>query len=113
LAEQSNDLKATDGKKLLDQFPNWLLFLISALAIFFSPYSISGYFMGFSSFGQVNLVSWAVEIIFFIVGIIPFAILDIRGKRSLMLLIGIFAFVDVGLYWLGLIFVSMAQGLST
>jgi hypothetical protein len=113
MVEQSKSLKATDGKKLLDRFPNWSLFLISALAIFFSPYSYSGYVMGLSSIAQINLLPWVVEVILFVVGMIPFAILDIREKRPFMLLIGIFAIVDIGSYWIGGILVFMAGGLHT
>ena len=73
--------KEQEERKSINRFPNWLLFLVSIVAIFFSPLSYSGYVMGFSSIAPINLLSWVVEVIFFIVGIIPFAILDIREKR--------------------------------
>jgi len=94
--------KEQEERKSINRFPNWLLFLVSIVAIFFSPLSYSGYVMGFSSIAPINLLSWVVEVIFFIVGIIPFAILDIREKRPLMLIIGIFAVIDIGLYWIGI-----------
>jgi len=80
---QTRDLKpAEGGEKPTHRFPDWLLFAVSALAIFFSPFGFFGLFIGIFAVMQYVLLSWTLEAILFVVGFIPFAILASRKKYA-------------------------------
>lgn len=106
MAQTKDDFKSAEGgKKPTYRIPTWLLFLISALAIFFSPFGFFGLLVaGFSTLMQNNLLSWTVEVIFFIVGFIPFAILADRREYALSACLLTFAIINLGIillaYWL-------------
>jgi hypothetical protein len=96
---QTKDLKPADVKKPLDRFPNWLLFLISALAIFFSPFGFFGAFViGFSSVVNNNLLYRTIEAIFFVVGFVPLATLGDRREYFLVILLLTFAIINIGFF---------------
>lgn len=99
-SKDESKLPAEGGKKYsaFDRFSDMQLFLISALAIFFSPFGFFGLFVPrISSLVQNNLLSWTVEAIFFIVGFIPFATLGDRREYTLMAMIATFAIINLGI----------------
>jgi hypothetical protein len=97
---QTKDLRAVEAtEKQPYRFPNWLLFAISALAIFFSPFGFFGVaVVGFYLVVNDSLLSWTVEAILFVVGFIPFAILASRRAYFLASLLVIFGIIDLGIY---------------
>jgi len=107
MSQTKDDLNpAEGGEKPSHRFPDWLLFLVSTLAIFFSPFGIFGAIVvGDFAIMQNFLFSEALEAILFIVGVIPFVTLLSRGKYALAGLLVIFAIIDIGLlFW---VFISI------
>jgi hypothetical protein len=98
LAEQSKDLKVADENEQFGRLPNWLLFLISALAIFFSPFGFYGIIIGVLPVIQNNLYA-AVQTILLGVGFAPFVILALRRKYAAAILLLAFAIVSVVLFF--------------
>jgi len=96
---QTKDLKPTEVEKPTYRFPDWLLFAVSVLAILFSPFGFFGLFIGIFAVMQNVLLSWTLEVILFVVGFIPFAILASRRKYALIILLVIFAIIDIGVFY--------------
>jgi hypothetical protein len=105
LAEQSKDLKAANEKNPFSRLPNWLLFLISALAIFFSPFGFYGIIVGVLPVIQNNLYA-AVQTLLLGVGFAPFVILAERRKYAAAIILLVFAIISVVLF--GLIYSFLA-----
>lgn len=97
---QSKDLKPAEGTEEVSyRFPNWLLFLISALAIFFSPLGILGLsVIGFYTVASNSLFSWLVEPILFLVGIYPVMVLGTRREYALVAPLIFFGILNFGAY---------------
>lgn len=101
LEETKDSLKPDEREIPRYRLSDLLLFLISALAIFFSPFGqtgisvISGLFPTLTPQQQFSL---PLEALLFLIGIIPFGILLKRKKRILAVALVIFAFVDMGYF---------------